>query len=51
VLRAGETVWGLSKGSPSVPIWLLREYNPDVDLGAVRPGSKIQIPRLEPKTT
>jgi membrane-bound lytic murein transglycosylase D len=51
VLRAGETVWGISQRSPSVPIWLLREYNPDVDLGALRPGAKIQIPRLEPKAT
>lgn len=51
VLRAGETVWGISQRSPSVPIWLLREYNPDVDLGALRPGAKIQIPRLEPNAT
>jgi membrane-bound lytic murein transglycosylase D len=51
VLRAGDTLWSLSRQNQAVPIWLLREYNPDVDLGALRPGARIQIPRLEPKRT
>jgi membrane-bound lytic murein transglycosylase D len=51
VLRAGDTLWSLSRQNQAVPIWLLREYNPDVDLGDLRPGARIQIPRLEPNST
>jgi membrane-bound lytic murein transglycosylase D len=32
----------------NIPIWLLRQYNPDVDLGAVKPGTRLVIPTLEP---
>jgi membrane-bound lytic murein transglycosylase D len=47
VLRRGDTLWSLSRRHRSVPIWLLREYNPDVDLTELQPGLRIQIPRLE----
>lgn len=47
VLRRGDTLWSLSRRHRSVPIWLLREYNPDLDLRELRPGLRIQIPRLE----
>jgi hypothetical protein len=29
-----------------VPIWLFRQYNPEVDMHKVRPGTKVQIPLL-----
>ena len=32
----------------NIPIWLLRQYNPDLDLGAIRPGTKLVIPLVEP---
>ncbi len=51
VLERGDTLWSLSRRHRAVPIWLLREYNPDVDLTALQPGIRIQIPRLERRTT
>jgi membrane-bound lytic murein transglycosylase D len=46
-LRRGDTLWSLSRRHRAVPIWLLREYNPNVDLTALQPGAEIRIPRLE----
>ena len=48
VIRRGESVWVLAQQRYNIPIWLLRQYNPDIDLGAVRPGTKLVIPLLEP---
>jgi membrane-bound lytic murein transglycosylase D len=47
VIKSGESVWVLAQQRYNVPIWLLRQYNPDVDLGALRPGTKLVIPLVE----
>jgi membrane-bound lytic murein transglycosylase D len=49
VVQRGELVWILSQRRYNVPLWLLRQYNPDVDLSAVLPGTAITIPVLEPR--
>ena len=30
----------------NLPIWLLRQYNPDLDLDRIQPGVVIKFPRL-----
>ncbi len=47
VLKKGESVWDLSQKTYNVPVWLLRQYNPDVDLADVRPGTRLVIPRVK----
>jgi membrane-bound lytic murein transglycosylase D len=47
-LREGESVWLLAQQRYKVPVWLLRQYNPDLDFGRVRPGMRIVVPRIEP---
>ncbi len=47
IVRSGESIWVLAQRKYNVPIWLLRQYNPDVDLGDVRPGTELVIPHLE----
>lgn len=49
VLKKGESIWELSQKTYNVPVWLLRQYNPDVNLNDVRPGTKLVIPRIQPK--
>ena len=49
VVQRGELVWILSQRRYSVPLWLLRQYNPDLDLSEVLPGTAIIIPVLEPR--
>jgi membrane-bound lytic murein transglycosylase D len=48
ILKKGESIWELSQKTYSVPVWLLRQYNPDLDLADVRPGTKLVIPRIQP---
>ncbi len=48
VIRSGESIWILAQQRYNIPIWLLRQYNPDVDFGSVRPGTTLVIPLVEP---
>jgi membrane-bound lytic murein transglycosylase D len=43
---AGDSLWLLSTRRFDVPIWLLRQYNPDVDLNALSAGTPLTIPTL-----
>jgi len=45
-VRSGDSIWILSQKRYNVPIWLLRQYNPDVDLEALQPGTVIVIPKV-----
>lgn len=47
VVKAGESIWVLAQQRYNIPIWLLRQYNPDLDLGDIRPGTKLVIPVVE----
>jgi membrane-bound lytic murein transglycosylase D len=47
VIKRGESVWVLAQQRYNIPIWLLRQYNPDVDLGSIKPGTKLVIPTVE----
>jgi membrane-bound lytic murein transglycosylase D len=42
----GDSIWSLSTRRFAVPIWLLRQYNPDVDLDALSAGTQITVPKL-----
>jgi membrane-bound lytic murein transglycosylase D len=46
VLKRGDSLWKLSRGSQPIPVWLLREYNPDLDLGSLRAGQRLTIPKI-----
>lgn len=48
VVRPGDSVWVLSRRTYGIPLWLLRQYNPDMDLDALDPGTTMSIPLLEP---
>ena len=47
VVRSGESLWLLAAREYEVPVWLLRQYNPDVNLDRVQPGAVIRFPRLK----
>jgi membrane-bound lytic murein transglycosylase D len=47
-LQAGESVWEIMQGANNVPVWLLRQYNPDLDFGRVKPGMSIIVPKVQP---
>jgi len=45
-IQPGESVWVLALRTYDVPLWLLRQYNPNLDLANVRPGTTMQMPVL-----
>ncbi|MCP4038820.1 MAG: LysM peptidoglycan-binding domain-containing protein [bacterium] len=47
VARRGDSVWQLAEKKYGVPLWLLRQYNPDLDFAALQKGTPIQVPELK----
>ncbi len=46
-VRPGDSLWTLAKRRADVPVWLLRQYNPDLDFDALRVGTAVRIPSVE----
>lgn len=47
IVRRGDALWTVTQRFAQLPIWLLQQYNPDVDLADLRPGTQIVMPRVE----
>jgi membrane-bound lytic murein transglycosylase D len=47
VVKRGESLWIIAQQHADLPVWLVAEYNPDVDLADIRPGTVIALPRVE----
>jgi membrane-bound lytic murein transglycosylase D len=47
VVRSGESLWVLALRRYRVPVWLLRQFNPDLDLDRVTPGTVVKFPELQ----
>jgi len=48
VIRRGDSLWSLSRQRYQVPVWLLRQYNPDLDFEGLHAGQRIVIPEIRP---
>jgi membrane-bound lytic murein transglycosylase D len=46
----GDSLWVLSHRKYNVPLWLLRQYNPDVNLESLTAGTPLTIPQLRERT-
>jgi membrane-bound lytic murein transglycosylase D len=46
-VKRGESLWMIAQQHSDLPVWLVAEYNPDVDFNEVRPGTTIALPRVE----
>jgi membrane-bound lytic murein transglycosylase D len=51
VVQSGESVWILALRKYDVPVWLFRQYNPELDLHKVQRGARLNFPILEAKTS
>jgi membrane-bound lytic murein transglycosylase D len=47
VIKPGESLWILAARTYNVPVWLLRQYNPDLNLDRIQPGVVVKFPRLK----
>jgi membrane-bound lytic murein transglycosylase D len=47
VVKRGESLWTIAQQRNDMPVWLVAQYNPDVNFNDVRPGTPITLPRVE----
>jgi membrane-bound lytic murein transglycosylase D len=47
IARSGDSLWTVTKRAGLLPVWLLQQYNPDVDFSELRAGVQIVMPRVE----
>lgn len=47
VAQRGDSLWTLTQRFSQLPLWLLREYNPDTDFADLHPGTQLAVPRIE----
>ena len=47
IVRRGDSLWTMTQRFANLPIWLLRQYNPDTDLSDLRAGTQVVMPRVE----
>jgi len=45
-VRRGDNIWQLSRDQFELPLWLIRKYNPELNLDNLRPGQQIMVPQL-----
>ena len=46
VIKRGDSLWTIAKQRNDLPVWLVTQYNPDVDFNDVRPGSSVTLPKV-----
>jgi peptidoglycan lytic transglycosylase D len=47
-IKRGDSLWTIAHQQSDLPIWLVAQYNPDMDFGDMRPGATITLPQVEP---
>jgi membrane-bound lytic murein transglycosylase D len=47
IVRRGDNLWTVTQRFVQLPIWLLQQYNPDIDLADLHPGTQVVMPRVE----
>jgi membrane-bound lytic murein transglycosylase D len=45
--RRGDSLWNITRHDLKVPIWLLQQYNPDLDFSDLKPGTTVVVPKIE----
>ncbi len=45
-VKRGESLWIIAQQHADLPIWLVAQYNPDVDFSDVRPGTTLTLPQV-----
>ncbi len=45
-LKRGDSLWTVAQKNGELPVWLVAQYNPDVKLGDMRPGTTLTLPQV-----
>src|SRR5256885_15907579 len=47
IARPGDSLWTLTQRAAQMPMWLVQQYNPDVELADLRARTQIVMPRVQ----
>ena len=47
IVRRGDSLWTVTQRYARLPMWLLQQYNPDVDFAEMRAGTELVLPKVE----
>ena len=47
-VKRGDSLWIIAQQHGDLPVWLVAQYNPDVDFNDMRPGTAMTLPRAAP---
>ena len=47
IVRRGDSLWTVTQRYARLPMWLLQQYNPDVDFAEMRAGTELVVPKVE----
>ena len=47
IVRRGDSLWTVTQRYARLPMWLLQQYNPDVDFSEMRAGTELVVPKVE----
>jgi membrane-bound lytic murein transglycosylase D len=45
-VKRGDSIWTIAQQKTDLPVWLVAQYNPDVNFGDIRPGTSITLPQV-----
>ncbi len=45
-VKRGDSLWTIAQQHADLPVWLVAQYNPDVNFNDMRPGTPITLPRV-----
>jgi membrane-bound lytic murein transglycosylase D len=45
-VKRGDSLWTIVQQKSDVPVWLVAEYNPDVNFTDMRPGTQVTLPQV-----
>jgi len=45
-VKRGDSLWSIALQHGDLPAWLMSQYNPDVNLGDLHPGTIVTLPQI-----
>ena len=48
-VKYGDTLWSICNRDEEIPLWLLKKYNPDIDLQPLKAKTRLTIPVIAPR--
>ncbi len=45
-VKRGDSLWTIAQQKSDLPVWLVAQYNPDVNFNDMRPGSTLTLPQV-----